>query len=143
MREALDRYYVRGLSTNLTFLSHICKNEKIRSGDMSTNFIGDHYPDGMTEELLAPEDPALFAAVAAVIQTRMEENQGALSGRLTPAAPFRSGEFTAFVGLKDKQELEVSLSREADQERVEIGGHIYEISSGWKPGEPSVPRHYR
>ncbi|RED52517.1 acetyl-CoA carboxylase biotin carboxylase subunit [Aestuariispira insulae] len=135
MREALDRYYVRGLSTNLAFLAQLCRHERFRSGAMTTNFIAEEYPDGLTPELLVPEDPKLFAAIAAVIQSRVDEEDGNISGRITPAAPLRATEYSAFLGDQDRPELELVVNRVEDRDRIEVEGRVIEVSSGWKPGE--------
>ncbi|WP_259783212.1 acetyl-CoA carboxylase biotin carboxylase subunit [Aestuariispira ectoiniformans] len=136
MLEALDRYYVRGLSHNLLFLSNICNHKRFRDGQMTTNFIAEEYPEGLTEDLLEPKEIELYAAVAAVIQSRILEAEGMLSGRLTPASPFREGEFAVFIGERDRKEVDLNLARQDDRERVTIGDRVVEVSSGWKPGEP-------
>ncbi|WP_420549455.1 acetyl-CoA carboxylase biotin carboxylase subunit [Curvivirga sp.] len=139
MQQALDLYHVRGLSHNLGFLNQLCGDEDIRAGNMTTNFIGDHYPDGMTEELLAPKNPKLFAAVASMIHMReLEEEQG-LSGRVTPAEPFKKGKFNAFLGEKDKIEYKIKIKKRSDTHvTVKVDGEEFEIESSWSPIEPIV-----
>ena len=138
MRQALDQYHVRGLSHNLGFLSQLCGNEEIRAGDMSTNFIADNYPEGMTEELLAPKNPKLFSAIAALIYLRELEENANLSDRLIAAKPFQSGEFTAFLGEKDKQEFEIAITKREDSILVTVDGEEFTIVSDWRPIQPIV-----
>ena len=45
---ALDRYTVRGVTTNLPFLAALARHPGFRSGDLSTAFIDEHFPEGFT-----------------------------------------------------------------------------------------------
>eukprot|EP00466_Bigelowiella_natans_P000335 jgi/Bigna1/51495/estExt_Genewise1Plus.C_10223 len=46
MRGALDSYEISGLRHNLPFLRALCDHEAFISGNITTKFIPDHYPDG-------------------------------------------------------------------------------------------------
>jgi len=46
MGEALDSYVIRGVQHNVAFCRALCNHKKFRAGDLSTDFIGDEYPDG-------------------------------------------------------------------------------------------------
>ena len=46
MRLALDRFEVEGIGHNLPFLSAVMDHPKFISGDMTTAFIAEEYPDG-------------------------------------------------------------------------------------------------
>ena len=72
---ALDRYVIEGPGHNRQFLRHVCDHPQYRSGDMTTAFIGDEYPEGYTPG--APEGEmrlnvlALAALVVAERQARI------------------------------------------------------------------------
>ncbi len=136
LRRALDGYYVRGLSHNLAFLSGVAKHPRFASGDMTTNFIAEEYPDGLTEEALKPEDPQLFAAVASLIQDRVERRERGLSGQVEGGAPEQPGAYAVFLGTVEKEEHDVTVQRGADADRVTIAGRDLYVASSWKPGEP-------
>ena len=136
MIDALDRYYVRGLQHNIGFLSLLCQDADIRKGNMTTNFIGDHYPDGVTEAHLSPKDPELFAAIATMIQVRMFKREGNISGRLTERTKIHDQQFTAFLGERDRVELDVHFTKDDSGVRIKIGKRDIYIQSGWLPGEP-------
>jgi propionyl-CoA carboxylase alpha chain len=46
MNKALDQYVVQGLGNNLPFLRDVMRNPVYKSGDYSTKFIEEQYPDG-------------------------------------------------------------------------------------------------
>ena len=47
MKDALNGYIVKGLQHNMPFLSSIMQNQAFASGNLSTNFIQDEYPEGL------------------------------------------------------------------------------------------------
>ena len=46
METALDQYIVSGLGNNLSFLRSVMRNKTFISGDYSTKFIAEEYPNG-------------------------------------------------------------------------------------------------
>ncbi len=50
MTMALDRYLIKGVSTNKDFLSNIVQNKSFIKSEFSTNFISEFYPDGYNSE---------------------------------------------------------------------------------------------
>ncbi|VEL11742.1 unnamed protein product [Protopolystoma xenopodis] len=55
MARALDAYVIRGVTHNIPLLRDIITNDKFVSGDITTNFLPETYPDGfqgMLRELL-------------------------------------------------------------------------------------------
>ncbi len=70
MADALDAFVVDGIGHNIPFLSAIMAHPKWRSGDISTKFIEEEYPDGF--EGAEPSDDALRnLAVAAALVKRV------------------------------------------------------------------------
>ena len=136
MIDALDRYYIRGLQHNIGFLSLLCQDKDIRNGDMTTDFIGDNYPEGVTKKHLMPKDMKLFAAVATLIQVRMLKGEGNISNRLIERTKIHDREFVAFLGDESRDEFDVHFTKDDAGVRVKIGDTDMEIQSGWLPGEP-------
>ena len=67
MRRALDEFYVRGVSHNMPFLAALMAHPRFREGRLTTNFIAEEFKGGFTAAHLPPKDPAVLAAVAAVV----------------------------------------------------------------------------
>ncbi|MDW3205886.1 MAG: acetyl/propionyl/methylcrotonyl-CoA carboxylase subunit alpha [Alphaproteobacteria bacterium] len=136
MRRAIDGYHVRGLSHNMPFLANLAKHPRFAEGQITTNFIAEEYPDGLTEEHLKPEDPSLFAAVAAVIQDRVEARERRLTGQEENRAPDLPTDYTVFLGDKDLVEVSLHLERLSDGTRLTVDGREIYVESSWKPGFP-------
>jgi propionyl-CoA carboxylase alpha chain len=63
--EALDRFEIEGLGHNIDFLSAIMQHPRFRSGELTTGFIAEEYPDGFHGAPATDELKRLLAAVAA------------------------------------------------------------------------------
>ncbi|MEL0114558.1 MAG: propionyl-CoA carboxylase, partial [Rickettsiales bacterium] len=55
MRDALDRYYIRGIAHNIPFLAALMKHPRFNEGRLTTGFIDEEFPDGFRQESLEPE----------------------------------------------------------------------------------------
>ncbi len=136
LRRAIDGYVVRGLSHNMPFLANLAKHPRFASGEITTGFIAEEYPDGLTGTHLTPDDPALFAAIAAVIQDRIEQRERRISGQEENRAPDLPSDYAVFLGEECVSEHRLHLARGADGDRVTVGDRTLFIESGWKPGMP-------
>ena len=70
--EALDGYDIRGVTTNLDFLGSLLSHPRFASGDISTNFIAEEYPDGYVEPPVDARERELFAVIAAYARAQQE-----------------------------------------------------------------------
>jgi propionyl-CoA carboxylase alpha chain len=86
--EALDSFELTGIANNIDFLSALFQHERFRSGNITTGFIAEEYPDGFhgapaSEQLL--EDLAAIAGlVAAANETRAALIDGQLGAPVYP-----------------------------------------------------------
>ncbi len=82
MATALDSFYIEGIQHNIPFLSAIMQHERWISGNLSTSFIADEYPDGFE-----PREPDLaelhtLSAIAAAIDFLGNERRRAISDQM-------------------------------------------------------------
>ena len=80
--EALDRFRIEGLGHNVDFLSALMQHPRFRSGEITTGFIAEEYPEGFQG---APADQELLrnlAAVAATLACRTGMRAGEIDGQL-------------------------------------------------------------
>ena len=103
--EALDAFEIEGIGDNIDFLSALMQHPRFRSGEITTGFIAEEYPDGFhgapaSEELL--EDLAAIAGlVVASHETRAALIDGQLGGPIYPDGDYvvrvRADEFAVAV----------------------------------------------
>src|SRR5690606_13261962 len=65
--DALDAFYIDGIQHNIPFLSAVMQNPRWRSGELSTGFIQEEYPDGFAPREPQGEELKVLAAVAGAI----------------------------------------------------------------------------
>ncbi|WP_164114598.1 acetyl/propionyl/methylcrotonyl-CoA carboxylase subunit alpha [Sphingorhabdus sp. Alg239-R122] len=124
---ALDQFEIDGPGHNIDFLSAIMQHPKFRSGDISTAFIAEEYPDGFGGATLSDELLTRFAAIAAFIATAHADRNlridNQLGDRLRPPSEWR-------VKSGDTM-LEVSISEDA----VVVNGEEAPLSMAYTPGD--------
>ncbi len=82
MRTALDAFEIEGIGHNLPFLSAVMDHPRFVSGDVTTAFISEEYPDGFEGVTLAPDMMRNVIAAAAAMYRMAEIRRTRISGRL-------------------------------------------------------------
>jgi propionyl-CoA carboxylase alpha chain len=90
---ALDQFEIQGLGHNLDFLSAIMQHPRFRSGDITTGFIAEEYPEGFHGAPTSIELARNLAAIAAFVATaeadRARRVDGQLGDRLKPPSDWQ------------------------------------------------------
>ncbi len=124
MRRALDEFYVRGVSHNVPFLAALMAHPRFVAGNLTTNFIAEEFKGGFTAEHLPPGDPAMLAAIAAVVDRIHGHRAGSPQSER--------------VVMLNRAPIAVSVSGGGLEYVVETDGRHIVIETGWLPGEPLV-----
>src|SRR5215218_8244208 len=129
---ALDAFEIDGIGHNVDFLSAVIQHPRFRSGDITTNFIAEEYPEGFEG---APADPQLIAdlaAIAAMIETTREARAGQVSDQLhSPIEPPRDH---AVRINGDYVQVRIEPFEGGTMASVE-GGAPVEMFGNWSPGQ--------
>ncbi len=131
MRNALDGFEVEGIGHNLPFLSAVMDHPRFVSGDISTAFIAEEYPDGFQGATLPDAELQRIAAAVAAMHRVAEIRRTQISGRLDNHER-RVGE--NWVVFLDKQEFPVRISADRQGSTVQVNGRSLRVESDWKPG---------
>ncbi|WP_420584562.1 acetyl-CoA carboxylase biotin carboxylase subunit [Ruegeria sp.] len=133
MRVALDSFEVEGIGHNLPFLSAVMDHPKFVSGDMTTAFIAEEYPDGFEGVELPEADLRCIAASCAAMYRVAEIRRTRVSGRMDNHERKVGKRWN--VALQG-QEFDVSI--EADKEGATVqfaDGETLRVASDWTPGD--------
>jgi len=134
LTDALDAFYIRGLSHNLAFLAAAVRKERFAAGRLSTNFIAEEFPEGFTGVALTPAALGEAVAVAAAVQRLQAEHEASISGQL--AGHGRVVPDTWIVSFAEIRQP-VRATRESEAIAVtEIGGGRHLVTTDWQPGQP-------
>jgi propionyl-CoA carboxylase alpha chain len=82
MREALNGFVIRGISSNIPFQAALLAHPKFVSGDFNTSFIAENYAHGFRAEDVPHHDPDFLVALAAFVRRKSRERAANLSGQL-------------------------------------------------------------
>jgi len=135
MGEALDAYYIRGVSHNISFLNALIAHPRFVEGRLTTNFIAEEYPDGFHAADVPQDDPALAVVTAAMINTRLMDRAALLSGQV----PSHERQVPSnWVAVINREETPLTVKLVGGGYKVTIEGKDYEILSDWEAGQPLV-----
>ncbi len=133
MREALDQYYIRGVSHNIPFLASLLGKDRFVEGRLTTNFIAEEYPEGFHASDLPPEDPARLVAVAAFVHHAEAERAAKVSGQMPGHEMVVRREWV--VVLAGKQ-YPITIAGTGSTRVIELLGESLVVNSDWKLGQP-------
>ncbi|WP_171133502.1 MULTISPECIES: acetyl/propionyl/methylcrotonyl-CoA carboxylase subunit alpha [unclassified Ruegeria] len=133
MRVALDSFEVEGIGHNLPFLSAVMDHPKFVSGDMTTAFIAEEYPDGFDGVILPEGDLRRIAASCAAMHRVAEIRRTRVSGRMDNHERKVGKRWN--VALQG-QEFDVSVEADKQGATVEFAdGEALRVASDWTPGD--------
>ncbi|MCZ4304491.1 acetyl-CoA carboxylase biotin carboxylase subunit [Zoogloeaceae bacterium G21618-S1] len=82
MRDALNEFVIRGISSNIPFQAALLQHPRFCSGNFNTGFIAEEYPQGFDASMVPHDDPSLLAAVATFARMRYIERAVQISGQM-------------------------------------------------------------
>jgi len=133
MRIALDSFEVEGIGHNLPFLSAVMDHPKFISGDMTTAFIAEEYPDGFEGVTLPADELRRVAASAAAMHRVAEIRRTRVSGRMDN---HERRVATDWVVTVQGAEFPVHIDADHDGSTVTFDdGQALRVTSDWTPGD--------
>ncbi|GGE49375.1 acetyl-CoA carboxylase biotin carboxylase subunit [Actibacterium pelagium] len=133
MRVALDSFEIEGIGHNLPFLSAVMDHPKFISGDMTTAFIAEEYPEGFDGVTLDSDALKRIAVSAAAMNRVAEIRRTRVSGRMDNHERTVGDEWV--VSLQGES---FDLHIEADHDGSTVffdDGTSYRVTSDWTPGD--------
>ena len=132
MRIALDRFELEGIGHNLPFLAAVMDHPKFTSGDMTTAFIAEEYPDGFQGVELNEAELRRIAASAAAMNRVAEIRRTKISGRMDNHER-RVGD--NWVVSLQGEKFAVSVAADANGSTVTFeDGASLRVEGYWTPG---------
>ncbi|MDO4593404.1 MAG: acetyl-CoA carboxylase biotin carboxylase subunit [Comamonadaceae bacterium] len=134
MREALNGFVIRGISSNIPFQAALLAHPKFQSGDFNTGFIAEHYAHGFNASDVPHSDPDFLVALAAHVNRRYRARASTISGQMRGHEVVVSADYTVIVlGAEGQhQHHSVSVSDfefDSRKSTVTLNGKRYEFQS--------------
>ena len=144
MRAALNDFVIRGIHSNVPFQAALLQHPRFVSGDFTTGFIAEEYPQGFKKDSVQPADPRRLAALAAYMRYRYLEHIKMIDGQLVGHEMVIAKQFVVVTGARvgskdDPYEIPIRVELKEGVYSVYIddadGVSRYDIVSDWRPGE--------
>jgi len=133
MREALDQFEVEGIGHNLPFLSAVMDHEKFCTGDMTTAFIAEEYPDGFSGVTLDEAALQKLASSVSILHMISELRRTRLTGALKN---HKRDVSTNWVAVINGIELPLTLTELRNEgANVQINNNTVKVETSWRPGD--------
>jgi len=134
MREALNGFVIRGVSSNIPFQSALLAHPKFVAGDFNTGFIAEHYAHGFRAEDVPHEEPKFLSALAAFVRRKSRERAAGISGQLPGYGVDAGKDYVVITLAGDGQHRYTAVhvdeyKGESGSARVRVAGTDFEIRS--------------
>ncbi len=135
MREALNGFVIRGVSSNIPFQAALLAHPKFVAGDFNTGFIAEHYGQGFRAEDVPHDDPDFLVALAAAAYRRYRERAAGISGQLAGHRLVIGEDFVAVVKGQGGEHRHLPVSIKVDgATTILVNGRAYTIEKDWHFG---------
>ena len=136
MEQALDKFELEGIGHNLPFLSAVMGHVRFRSGNITTAFIEEEYPDGFIGVDHPIEDIRKIAAVASVLNMISKLRDTRISGVLANRKHNIGKKWVVQIG---NEQFPVKLKTRNEGAEVEFDdGSKLDTQTSWRPGQSLV-----
>ena len=132
MRDALNAFVIRGISSNIAFQAALIQHPRFVAGDFHTGFIAEEFPKGFHPSNLIHEEPLLLAAVAAYARRRYIDRAVRITGQLKGHGR-RVG--SDWVVLMQGQKFPLSLTLVDGGCDVTYEGKTHALRTDWRLGD--------
>jgi len=136
MRDALNAFVIRGISSNIPFQAALMQHPRFQSGIFDTSFIAKEYPKGFDASMVPHDDPALLVSVAAYVYRSFVDRAASVSGQMEGHERVVGEKWVVVrLGAEGKHEHHAVTARPVrGGYHIEYNGETYEILSDWALG---------
>jgi propionyl-CoA carboxylase alpha chain len=136
MRLALDTFEVEGIGHNLPFVGAVMDHPRFVSGNITTAFIAEEYPDGFQGAVLDEATLARVAAAAAAMNRVAEIRRTRISGTMDNHERRVGDDWVVSVQGSD---YAMTIAADPAGSTVTLeDGRALRVTSDWTPGQPLV-----
>ncbi len=124
--DALDRFEIDGIGHNIDFLSALMQHPRFRSGNLTTGFIAEEYPEGFAGAAIPEGLTTKLAAVGGLVASIEADRAAHIDGRMS-VPPVRRDWTVKLAGNAHGVQV--------DGERVVVDGRSLSVDAAYAPGQ--------
>lgn len=149
MQTALEQYFIRGVETNLPFICAIMAHPRFQSGQFTTNFIAEEYPDGFVPAEASEQARTHLICVMTALHYRLSKRAATVSRKASDYGRNVETNWVVVIGSNNYQtaieiagseiagsEIAMPESDEQDEKgksRINFNGQSYLVEDNWQP----------
>ena len=144
MREALNGFVIRGVSSNIPFQAALLAHPQFVAGDFNTGFIAENYGQGFRAEDVPHDDPGFLQALAAAAWRRYRDRAAGISGQLVGHGVKLGEHFVVvvrgeggrhtYVPVRIQGAFAEAMAGPAQPREITLAGRRYSIECDWQFG---------
>ena len=138
--QALDEFVIDGIEHNIPFLTALMQHPRWLSGELSTGFIAEEYPDGFNHPPADEDVHRILVSVAVAIDHLSNERRREISDQMNgPEVRFSRERVVLIEGEPSPVLVEGGAGLQVSVSMIEedVIGERVEIDSNWWPGQPA------
>ena len=135
MSRALDGFYIDGIQHNVSFLSALMRHPRWQSGELSTGFIAEEYPDGFSGGELTDDLRDIMVTVAAVLDHTENTRRRSITDQMGGKPVRFAVERVVRLG-EDSYDVEIVEDGGPLLRVLHKGGNEFAVQGDWVPGVP-------
>jgi len=130
--EALDRFHIEGIQDNIPFCAAVMDEPRFRSGDITTAYIKDEFPEGFQGVAPTAEQRVMMTATAAYVHGVMARRAAHVSGRMSPVEELRED----WVVILGDEHVPVHMVLHEGEAEIAVDEVAHTLVTDWMPGMP-------
>ena len=140
MREALNGFVIRGVSSNIPFQAALLAHPRFVAGDFNTGFIAENYAQGFRAEDVPHADPDMLVALAAFVNRKFLDRATAISGQMEGHEVEVGEEFVAVTlgkqGATTHTPVHITeFDGKAGSSLMNVGAKSYKLCTAYRVGD--------
>ena len=140
MRQALNGFVIRGVSSSIPFQAALLAHPKFVSGDFNTGFIAEHYSHGFRAQDVPHDDAELLLALAAFVHRKYRSRATAISGQMEGHEVAVGQDFVVVSlgqqGLATQTPVSViHFDAKSGSSLIKVGSSSYQLCTNYRLGE--------
>lgn len=130
--EALDRFHIEGIQDNIPFCAAVMDEKRFRSGNITTAYIKDEFPDGFNGTEPTAEQRVMLTATAAYVHGVLARRAAHVSGRMSPIEDLRED----WVVILGDEHVPVHMVLHEGEAEIAVDEAAHTLVTDWVPGMP-------
>ena len=143
MREALNGFVIRGISSNIPFQAALLAHPKFVAGDFNTGFIAENYSQGFRAEDVPHKNSDLLIALAAFVYRKYRNRAANISGQMEGHELEIGEDFVVLTlgqkGVTTPTTVDITdFDEKTGSSTIKVGASSYKFCSEYRLGEVRI-----